>query len=571
MTGTPTTGRWIAALVAASLAMRLAFHSVLPHGLPFDEWAVAYLDGLREHFLPYMAYTPRKPPLFSVLHAPLAWLFDTATIERFRMLSVELWVFDAAAMALLFAVAVGLGAPRPLAFLVLVAYSACLMPLELFEISYDAHYVFFISLFLYAGLAAFRAPSARRFLLLGGGGALLVAQSTVSSLLVPAMIAVVAGIAPGLGWRAKARRLGLALVLPVAMVALLVGKNYGHSGLAATANGAGHTHILYVMLMNDWDVERTRKVLVEAGVPDWYLWCYDNPVPMDKSPGAIYARSWAHCGVRPLSGTAGYDMTELRDRMAGMGEHRLAALVQTDIDMMATRPWMAAPFGYTATHFFAEFSKVNVAVGRHVFRHHPAEWLRLAALIHNNIWTGHGPDSLGHYVRQFWPVPGVAVPAATAMRAVNRMMAQLTRRTYFAIPLLLGLLAAGTALPWLFRRLRTIPSSPSGLWLVLGGAAALDAALAAQGRMTPESLADGIRTRWQTGTLAHLAPSPATLFAAAWIIPQIALLSAIFCGTVGTENDRFFQHVVPHLAVLALVAAGVAWRGVARMAGLSAR
>lgn len=540
---------WLLSIILFSLAARIVFFGQLPTGTPFDGWELNYTEALRHHFFEYLAYTPRKPPLYSVFHGPIVWLFSDDVIARYRLFSMQLWCFDALAMAFLLALAVRLGAMPLVAWLILATYSLCLMPIELLGINYDAGFVLFSAIYMLALLQAGHRPSFRSMLAVSAAGALLIAQSTISSLLVPAMTIVVVAMAGWTaGWRVIARHLATALVLPVVMLALLVGKNLSHSGIAATANGAGHTNILFVMMVNNWDVETNRQTIVEAGAPNWYLWCYDHPVAMDKTPGAIYARSWAHCGVRPGDGT--YDMSGLLQAMTDLGEDRMAEIVRQDMEMFASRPWLVGHYGWTATRWFAEYSKVNVAVGRHFFRQDPGRWLRMSKLLHDGIWIRHGPGSLGDYIRQFWSTSLGPVPAEPVMKQANRVLAGLVRNAYGLLPWIIAVLAASALLPWMFRcsgeRLRRIPL----LWLTWTIHAAIDAVMCGQ----KLDAARNIQDRWNRRELALKFKSNLDTWIG-WTILIIPILIgiSIFCGTVGTENERFFQQILPFLVCIAAI------------------
>ncbi|MEO5373905.1 MAG: hypothetical protein H7840_06440 [Alphaproteobacteria bacterium] len=555
---------WVLATLVVALVVRGVFLAQLPAGAPLDADTTVYLDVLRHHLWENLAYSPRKPPLFELVHAPVAWLFGDETIARYRLLTVELFLLDGAAMALLAAAAMRLRAWPPLAFAVMTLYSLCLMPLELNATHYDRPLPFFAGLFLLA-LARVVASRGERGLGETGmvavsvAGALLIAQSTVASLLVPLLVVIAVVMAgPPFSFRRLAGRLALGLALPGVMLGVLVAKTHAVSGIAATANGAGHTHILFVMNMYDWKRDRVRQAAVEAGAPAWYLWCYDNPVRVDDTPDMMYARSLGSCGVDRWGDPRGADMTALLAAMVGLGDDRMAAVVREDMAIAAERPHVLPPFGTWASRWFAEYSRQNTRIAAHVFRTDTGRWLINAYNIHHNMWVREGPKSLGAYVRQMWPEPGSPIPLRRPLELANRYLETITRATYLALPEIVIVLALGLLLPPLFRaraRGEDNGAASPGLWGLLSAAAAFDAMMAAAGRLSRPAFADAVAERWRTGTLSATRPSSATLGAAALTIPPVLVMTAIFCGTVGTENERFFQQALPYLCILATVIA----------------
>lgn len=563
-------GYWVLATLLFSLLARALFYRHLPPGAPLDAEHLAYFDALRHHLVEYLAYTPRKPPLFSLFHAPVAWLFGDEAIAAHRLITVELFVLDSVAAALFVATATTLGAWAPLAAVVVGGYSLCLMPLELMAINYDRPLLFCLGLFLFALARTVRSGGAGSLWAVALAGMLLIAQSTIASVLVPVTVVPVLAAAYGLRPIGPfVRRVAICLGLPALMLGALVAKNLAVAGIAASANGAGHTHILFVMNMMDWKVPAIRALAVEAKAPAWYLWCYDHPVKMDETPDMVYARSLGLCGVKLTPDLRDIDMTGLRDAMARLGDDRMVRVVEGDMRTLAEKPYLFAPFSLWASRWFAEFSTENLRIARYVFARDPERWLNNASNIHKVMWVREGPRSLGAYVTTLWPERGVEIYMQPVLARINRHLEHLTRSTYLAIPWIAAVLAVGALLPAWFRR-RSVRRSAAwpGRWLALATAAGFDAMMASARRPTRSDFEDAVAARWRTGILSATAPRLGTLVAAAMTIVPILLMTAIFCGTVGTENERFFQQAIPHLCILAVVMATAAARVALKAAGL---
>jgi hypothetical protein len=338
-------------------------------------------------------------------------------------------------------------------------------------------------------------------------------------------------------------------------------------GIAAPANGAGHTHILLVMVNEHWKREPIRRHMENHGVPHWALWCYDNVSP-DGTPDHIWNSSIGYCvdSVIQKDNELRIDFSRLRTYLAASGETRLVSLVDADIATIESRPYLLVPFGFTATRWFAAYSKEMSRFSQSYFWSHPKQWLMQLYLIHRDIWMRHGPMDLEKFVTRSYAIR-FPENLQTFFQIVTKQFGNLMRLVYKSIPLVLLVTAFALLIPKLFRRYAGGIKRPAPtMWPLLYAGAALDTVLAKnRGRIDKWNyIQAAISERWNRRELTFLQPRMETLACMIVIFPGIFLMAFIFCGTVGTENERFFQQILPHLCILGSVfgtrCAQVIWR-----------
>ncbi len=548
---------WGALLILLSVGARGLFAAELPSALGHEYLDLPYIDGLRDHFWEYVFFSHRKPPFHNILHAAPAWFFTNAELSRYDIYIHLIGVMDVVAIFFLYRASLLAGAWPPLAFAFLGLFSFCLIPYGLHFGSYDRPNVFLFSFFLYA-CAVFVRHRARGAWVLSISGALCILGSTVSALIVPMMVVLVAALFPLTdSWKSKIRGIVVALSLPILMLTLLVTKNVHNANVWATANGAGHANVLFAIQLNDWKTQRVRDLLVESGAPEWYLWCFDHPEPMDSTPDMIYARSLGACGR--MIGDYGaedypFDFKPVLNHLRLSGNSGMEALVREDMKTAREKPYLFTEFGLMQTSWFAAFGRESTRFARYVFWKDPLAWIHHAELIHNNMWVPLGPERLGTYVGQYWNHSrSPQVVWESTFSKTCRIFGRWVRGAYRIIPWILVVMIGALAASPLFRWISLRPATSIGLaWAVAHVLAVADTMVAFRkpGTNVREAFNSGIRTRFAEGRLTCLAMRKETVAGILYTVVPTLVMMAVFVGTVGTENERFFLQVLPHLSLL---------------------
>jgi len=585
---------WWASLVLLAILVRgIAYASRSDGFFPAllnAEW-IAYAEALRYHFIEYVAHAHVKPPLLHVIHAIPAWL--TTSVEGWGTgLMLVTGMLNVGAVALIFGAAIRLGA-RPV--FVWLAATLAAVSWVLFDIAFlfhDSTVFFFLGLFVYAGAVVISRGGEGGYGLLGFSGALLIAQATVQAAIVPVVATILWIVLPDRNRKARWRHAAAGVGVPLLLLAAIAGKNYAATGLPTTSSLGGHTLLLFASMKNDWDMSRMAGFARSAGAPQWYLWCFENPwVPPEFSDSTAF-RLW-----QPTSGgcvptvshpgeAARPDWDFLLARLGEQGaDGNILSVVREDQRIQREQPYLRTGIGAVlGSNWMAQYNRVSARVAAHVFLKDPRSWLLNGKYVHGNMFAGLGPR-LYPNLRLSYEADAPFLKTGV-YEAAYSAFAEVTRYTYLALPvvvlMLLGAIAA-VGCETLLRRLST-GAAPlywiaAGLWML----AAISAVVAFVEAL--DWFYYGWPRRWyRVAPIAYgcvwialalwsvvalrSSPNPAGASAlsglaisrrelAGWlmlIVPTLQM-AVIFCTVVGTENDRFFMLLGPHLCVIAALLA----------------
>lgn len=496
-------------MVRAFIAWGLAPDEVPP--------LVSYPRALYENFWSYIWNVSLIPPLNFVLDAiPVSLLGPDRNAAWHGYLWLE-FILDLAATALVFAAVRRLRAHAVIAWLVALGFSVALLPFELWRSNYNMshydHYTPVLASFLAFGCVGLvvNGHTWRNVLATGAAGLLLVLQMSAATYVVPAVFALIAVIdltgcgRTGLNWRKAA----VLLLWPIAGVSALLLKNVATSGIAAPSTKGGPAMMMFVQRALGYDPVAVRKLAVESGAPEWYLWAYDRPViPPGLSPENQIA--WLHLSrafgiCMPWTGNASADeqpwpfnFDQLLTQLRSSAPPEVAGWVEKDRYDSLHRHYLATGSSpELSPRWIGLYGKHSLKVGAYLFKTQPMLYLNTMRSNHDDVFWGKGPEFL---VRVGRDLKTQNYRFRDALADYNgRVFSRVLRAAYIGMPVMLGL--------WLLW----------AAWRRLKGA-------------SPASALDSARLYLFLG---------APVWAGA----------AIYSGAVAVENDRYFVHVIPYLLV----------------------
>lgn len=516
---------WLWILLGVSLLARVLAYLFLPPTAPYlslDQTTLYFYDNLQNHFWDFIRFTGSKPPMPHVLHALVAKAAGAAHAHELRLYLIQLFLLDLAALGLLFHAAVLLRARNAVAFACVLGYSLALVPFELWRdgFFYDQLTTFFTAFFAYAVVRCLLSDKRRFVFLLAASGALLVFQSAVNLPVVPVTMSVLfcCKWLLGLRMKAAAARLSAALLAVLLAAAVCRHKNSERGEASVTSNEGGAALMMVVQKSFDYDVAAVRRLIQEAGAPDWYLWCYDHPKsPLDASgapsPGwKTLSEAFGICfpwtGVKDQAWP--FDFRELDGYLTRTGQSTLAGVVRADMkDARERRHLYAGYCPELEPRWIGVYGSVSYRVALHGLRTHPLAFLR--SYWHLHYLFAHGGPYFPRTVMD--EVPAGALPARRLFRGITTVVGWCFGVAYHALYVFF-VAAAG--------------------WLMY------------------------LRRRGRSAEMSSFAAQAAP---AAILFVPLVCLAVIFSTLVGGENDRYFIQIFPYLTLLS------AW-GVERLVSL---
>lgn len=320
----------------------------------FDAHQIGYAKVLRSDFWMYVWTDTIKPPVTYIIHGALIWLFGP---ENFVSGASPFWtvtLLNAVGLLLLYQSAIALRVAPVVAAISIAGLGLALAQLAFWRLGahYDHLSFPFSALFLWAMVRFALHPTLVRALALGAAGAIVVLQNTVFAVVVPVIL-----IAFWLGWCDPSKRKlwqawGLAFLLPITAAAGLSAKTWAVSGVFSPSALGGMALMLVSFRTVDRDPVPIRQAAVEAGLPDWWIWCYDNSIPIG-APGAnsvdasvyrVTSLSAGFCAsfTNHSSETWPLDLIELQKHMSIFDNPEVNAAIEADIDLSRNK----RPFQY---------------------------------------------------------------------------------------------------------------------------------------------------------------------------------------------------------------------------------
>ena len=342
-----------------------------------------YRIGLLEHFWEYISYTPLKPPLFSILHVSALQFAHLIGITESAAIGALVITLNVAVAPLIYRTSINFKANRISSAVMSILASLSLLPLIAKPLNYDLPAYFFMSLFIFSVSQVFKFQGTKGFILLSLASGLLIAQSTVQIVTVPLIVLIIAvTLATRENIRALIKKFLMISVFPALVVGAILLKNFLAIGLIGNSSLGGHTLMLVLMGMNQWNVPVIREAVVKSGAPDWYLWCFDNPAQWEAGPYPAFMSAMGHCFDE------GMDMDRLKAQMERLKAPEMVKVVERDTVRLQQKPYLLAGISPDmSTEWFAKYSMVSAKVAVYVFRQNPTRWLNQSKYIHGNHFS----------------------------------------------------------------------------------------------------------------------------------------------------------------------------------------
>jgi hypothetical protein len=364
-----------------------------------EDWSLGlYGVALKDHLWEFLSYSPLKPPLFSFLHAlvlHLAHLFDITERTAFIGFALTLNFMVA---PLLYRAAYYMGAQKWLGAFFSILAALALIPLVRNPINYDLPVFFFLALFLFSVGKFLSKTTTASSILLSICTGLLVAQSTTQALFAPlSLLTIFLIVRRNENLFSRVLRAGLILTTPALVVIVLLLKNYAAIGFPINSSLAGHTSMLFSYYINSIDnpkkEDRWRRAAVEAGAPDWYLWCYDHTAHVGHRSNQVpWYRATGYCFTK-------LNFRPLKKHLVEMGATGQAEIVQQDIDNFENKEYLFTGVSTSmATRWFATYGQVSAKVSMYILKRDPVAWLTNAKYIHGNWYSKREFDYLSEVI-----------------------------------------------------------------------------------------------------------------------------------------------------------------------------
>lgn len=387
----------ISALLRAGIYIFLIYSKGQQGVSPSD---LLYYEALRYHFIDYLWYQSNIPPLSHVLNTIVFFIFKPEIAYGKFIFLILVFVLDIWAMYLLYSAACKFKINRTTAFLVTLFFSISIMPFEIWRFGglYDHHTIFFVILFIYAISRFYSDANTKNAILISLGGALLIAQSSVSSIVVPiVLVAVVILLNRRLDFRRLVEIMGIVLIGPIVVLFLICSKNYFVGGSFVTSTKSGPAMMMFVRSALGKDNRKIEKLIKDAGAPGWYLECFNNSVlpPFIKQDNPNYrgwlnlARDFGICfpwapetwvKIREAESWP-FDFEPLLVRIRKYDEPFIEKMILADINDMKNRKYLLS--GYCpelSPRWIGIYGRVSMRLGRWLFFHEPLIYLKNAIL-----------------------------------------------------------------------------------------------------------------------------------------------------------------------------------------------
>lgn len=308
-----------------------------------DPTRLGYVEMLRTRLFDFVWFDGLKPPVTYFIHAVLIQVFGGDAFLSGTSPFVAIAVLNAVGLGMLYHSARLLGANGYVAATAVTGLAVMLGQLSFWRLGahYDHLSFSLTAVLIWTMLSFVRVPGLTKAVILGAAGALVVLHNTVFAAVVPVCLTLL-----WLGWRASGSRgflaaWAIAILMPFAAGLAVSAKTYATSGIFAPSTLGGLANILVSLRTVDRQPEALRATAVEIGLPDWWLWCYDNAIPIGPpDASALNAEIF-----RATSTAAGFctsfapfeaehwplDLIALRAAMESFGDPEPIAAIDADI------------------------------------------------------------------------------------------------------------------------------------------------------------------------------------------------------------------------------------------------
>lgn len=377
----------------------------------------------------------------------------------------------------------------------------------------------------------------------------------------------------------------MGVAFPAIVLFAILARNYTITGIPTPSSQSGHTSLLFVMVKENWNLERVEPLVRAAGAPNWYVWCFTNPwIPPGANPEVYRVWQPTIAGCVPWIDNdfrhPNWDyllevLTKLNADPAIIDQVREEKRIESERPYLRTGT--AATWGST---WVTQYNRVSGQIAAYVFRADPVGWITASKYIHGNMFTRLGPELIPNLRSSL--ATSVTFFNSLAYSAAYEIFAEVTRYTYLALPIIVLVLIGAIAAWWFDRMTKALADSRALLYTV-ACAVALATAIGFLAiyidliewfyyawprryyRVLPVAIGVGwlglatysafARRRNASDSSAILRLTLTRQSAAMWLslATTLLMLGAIFSTVVGTENDRFFTLLGPHLVVSAAI------------------
>ncbi|MDB0013886.1 hypothetical protein N9F22_03500 [Alphaproteobacteria bacterium] len=314
-----------------------------------------YLKALDQHFWEYLSYTHIKPPLTYLIHGGLVKVFGVEAMRSGQITLMFAFCLNIIGFIFFWATLRLLKISTSIIIFSVGLYSIYLLPIEFWR--FGKHYIHLsfvlTSIFIFCLVKYIQEFNFKTGTYLSLASAVILSLNSVYMLIAPGLI-VAANLIHFLevkSFRTFFKSTGIILVLPVFIALVICFKNYATVGSFTPSTIGGGALLLVSERVADRDADQLRPVIIKAGVPKWYIWCFDRPY------GAEYveehglevisnSRSFGTCSPPAARNTDSYpyDLSELRDYLDKTGQAQALAKVEQDIYNMKHRKYLFSGF-----------------------------------------------------------------------------------------------------------------------------------------------------------------------------------------------------------------------------------
>lgn len=345
-----------------------------------------YVQMLEHHFLPFLYYTHTKPPgiylrdlLVYLLSGREGFAFGVFLSTSLLGLLSSLFLFGTLRL---------LRVPVVPAWLAAALWSIIVVRWEYWRLGgvYDHPTLGIMSFFLYTWTRLFFDGSHRAMAWATLAASLLVLFHASALLLVP----LACGLVLFTRFRREWLRQGVRLAdIPLLLLAMLVGKNFIHVGVATTSSVGGQNQLQFVVMdvNNLPNLNYVETLAAENRYPDWWRWCF-NQARNQASPAlavdtaSIYGICFPQEQGRPETAAL---------RQLFRHDTELVALLEQDAADYRQRPWLfLGAVSESASRFAAHYGRISQKVWGDALGRDPTTFL-LRALNGAELFLRHGP------------------------------------------------------------------------------------------------------------------------------------------------------------------------------------
>ena len=382
-------------LILISIILRgvIYFFSLYPNEIqsvsPTDR---LYYEALRYHFFEYLWYTTNIPPVTHIINAIVFVFFKPEIAYGKFIFLIVTFILDILSLFLLFSASCKFGITRKVSFFLALFYSFTIIPFEVWRFGslYDHHSLFFTSLYIYAISLFYSDKRLRSAALMSLAGGLMIAQSSISSVVVPmTSLFIVVLLNIKLKGKDLIKRIGIVLIGPVAILLLISTKNYMVADTFATSTKSGPAMMMFVRRALGRDNVRIEKLLREAGAPGWYIDCFNSAViPPDLKPENPNFKGWLNLSrdfgicfpwTNIEADTWPYDFGPLLALIRKYNEPYIERKIIEDIDDMHKRKYLFA--GYSpelSPRWIGIYGSISMQMGKWLLLHKPFTYFKNA-------------------------------------------------------------------------------------------------------------------------------------------------------------------------------------------------